>query len=75
MAINIHTDAQFEKRLQWLSKKSGKTKTEIIKELVLEKYQTAKSGLRFGSLKGFIQMTPDELQKELKAMDEGYDLD
>ncbi len=75
MALNIHTDPQFEKRLDWLSRRLKKTKTDVIKELVFEKYHLKKSGFRFGSLKDAKKVPSKKLQEELKALDRDRDLD
>lgn len=74
MAINIHTDKIFEKRLNWLAHNTGKTKTQIIKELILEKYQSKKEGFQFGALKD-VSFDSRQVQKELKKMDNDHDLD
>lgn len=75
MALNIHSDPQFEKHLEWLSRRLKKTKTDVIKELVLEKYHLKKSGFRFGSLKSAKTLSSKTLQKELKTLDRDRDLD
>ncbi len=73
MAINLHTDPKFEKCLDWLSKQSQKTKTDIIKELVLERYHLKKCGFEFGALKSKKKTSSLQIQKELKRLD--HDLD
>ncbi|MBL7684658.1 MAG: hypothetical protein JNK65_01320 [Deltaproteobacteria bacterium] len=73
MTIQIQDDPKFEQYLDWLSKRSGKTSTEIIKELVMEKYQTTRSSLGFGALKGELNMSREEILDELKKMDEEND--
>jgi predicted DNA-binding protein len=75
MAINIHTDKEFEKRLNWLTRKIGKSKTQIIKELVFERYQSKKEGFQFGSLKRDFFPTSQQIQQTLKEMDKDHDLD
>ena len=75
MAINVHTDSRFEKYLAWLSRYSRKTKTDLIKELVLERYQATKSGFRFGAFRGSKKPSPARLQKRLKKLDRDHDLD
>lgn len=75
MAINIHTDKEFEKRLNWLTRKIGKTKTQIIKELVFERYQSKKEGFQFGSLKMASSPASQQIQQILKEMDNDHDLD
>lgn len=74
MALNIHTDPDFEKKLQWLSKRSHKTKTAIVKELVEESYQLKKSGFQKGAFQHLFP-DPENIQKELKEMDDDDDLD
>ena len=74
MALNIHTDAHFEKYLNWLSRHSNKTKTDVIKYLVLERYLLKKSGFRFGAFSPSGKPSSADLQKELKEMDEDRDL-
>ena len=75
MALNIHTDSKFEKYLQWLSRHSKKTKTDIIKELVFEKYHLKRSGFQFASLKNQKSKTSKKIQMELKKLDDDHDLD
>jgi len=75
MALNIHTDPQFEKHLEWLSRRLKKTKTDVVKDLVLEKYRLQKAGLRFGSLKAGNPLPSKKAQKELKSLDDDRDLD
>lgn len=75
MAINIHTDKIFEKRLNWLAHNTGKTKTQIIKELIFEKYRSKKEGFQFGALKMDVSSDSWQVQKELKEMDFDHDLD
>ncbi len=75
MALNIHTDPRFEKCLRWLSKQTQKTKTDVIKELVWEKYHWKRFGFQFGALKIEEKTTPGKLQTELKKLDEDHDLD
>lgn len=75
MALNIHTDRQFEKHLEWLSKQLGKTKTDVIKDLVREKYHFKKLGFKFGALAGKNARSSKDIQKDLKKMDPDHDLD
>ena len=70
MAINLHTDPYFEKCLNWLSKTSKKTKTDVIKEIVLEKYRLQRAGFQFGALKPKHPISSKQIQKELKDMDD-----
>lgn len=75
MAINIHTDAEFERRITWLSRHLKKTKTEVIKELVEERYRLRRSGFRFGGLKPSKNISGKAIQRELKELDQDRDLD
>lgn len=75
MAISIHTDREFEKCLNWLTKKMGKAKTQIIKELVFDKYRSKKEGFRFGALKTAFPSASRKVQEELKEIDHDHDLD
>lgn len=75
MALNIHTDSRFERYLEWLSHHSKKTKTDIIKELVFERYQLKRGGFKLGALKTLRKPSPQKLQKELKRLDKDHDLD
>lgn len=75
MAINIHTDKEFEKCLNWLTRRTGKNKTQMIKELVFEKYQAKKNGFYFGALKMDSLSDSQKIQQELKEMDSDHDLD
>lgn len=74
MALNIHTDPRFEKYLEWLSRQSKKTKTDVIKELVYERYRLKKSGFRFGALSSAGKDASENIQKELEEMDKDRDL-
>lgn len=73
MAINLHTDPEFEKCLEWLSKQTHKTKTAVIKDLVLERYRIKKAGFQKGALK--LKISSSAAQKELKELDKDHDLD
>ncbi len=75
MAINIHTDADFEKHLNWLCRRTGKTKTALLKELVLERYRQQKAGFRFGGLRLGKRSAQRSLQTTLKEIDRDHDLD
>src|SRR5262249_27330031 len=75
MAINIHTDTEFERRIAWLSRHLKKTKTEVIKELVEERYHLRRSGFRFGGLKPSKKVSEKSVQEELKGLDRDRDLD
>ncbi len=74
MALSIHTDAKFEKQLEWLSRRLQKTKTDVVKDLVQEKFYLKKSGFQFGALRGSKKYSSKDLQKELKLIDKDYDL-
>ena len=75
MALNIHTDEEFEKRLNWLCKKTQKTKTDLIKELVTERYQLSKNSFQFGAFKKLTPKKISNIAKELKTFDQDHDLD
>lgn len=75
MALNIHTDREFERRLTWLSRRLGKTKTTLIKELVTERYQAHRSGFGFGALRSAQPHTARRMQRDLKQLDRDHDLD
>ena len=80
MALNIHTDPQFEKYLEWLTRRSQKTKTDVIKELVVERYRWQRFGFQFGAFKGLGKQvskktSEKQIRSDLKKMDEDHDLD
>lgn len=78
MAVNIHTDPKFEKQLTWLSRRLQKNKTQILKELVEEKYQSQRQGFRRGALRQYRgDLTVEQIVAELKEIgkDKDYDLD
>ena len=75
MALNIHTDRKFEQVLAWLARQSQKTKTDLIKTLVWERYLQKKSGFKFGSLRGRDHPSSRDIQKSLKELDADHDLD
>ena len=75
MALNIHTDSQLEKCLTWLAKHLQKTKTDLIKEMVYEKYRLKRAGFQFGALRGPKKSSPRRTQKALKQLDRDRDLD
>ncbi len=77
MALNIITDQAFNEALEWLSKKERKTKSDIIRELVLEQVRHKKQGFRFGAMKNFIKdkkISRTQILKELKSMDQADDI-
>jgi hypothetical protein len=75
MAINIHTDQRFEKVLTWLSRQSRKTKTDLLKELVMERFYLKKAGFQFGVFRPAHKRSPKAVQASLKALDFDHDLD
>lgn len=74
-ALNIHTNTEFERHLNWLSRQSKKTKTDIIKELVRERYYLKRSGFKFGAFSAVRPLSAKKLQKQLKELDQDHDLD
>lgn len=74
MAINIHTDRKLESHLEWLSHHTQKTKTDVIKELVTERYELLRMGFRFGALEGK-KIPSKQIKKWLKDLDNDRDLD
>ena len=50
MALNIHTDKTFDEALTWLSTQEGKTKSDVVRELVLERFRNRRRGFAFGAL-------------------------
>jgi predicted DNA-binding protein len=76
MALNMVTDKEFDEALAWLAQKESKTKSELVRELVLEKFVAKRSGFRFGALAAVAGSGSGEsMQRELKALDEDHDLD
>lgn len=77
MALNIVTDQSFDEALKWLSRKEKKTKSDVIRDLVVERYMSKKQGFRFGALAGVLKKKPSTRQivKELKELDVDHDLD
>lgn len=78
MALNMTTDPHFDEALKWLAEKEKKTKSDIIREMVLERYQAKKAGFRFGALSLYFAKEKNreqQIQKELKEMDKDHDLD
>lgn len=74
MAINIHTDRKLESHLEWLSRHTQKTKTDVIKGLVMERYELLRMGFRFGALGGK-KISLKKITKWLKDLDKDHDLD
>lgn len=76
MALNIVTDHGFDEALIWLSKKEKKTKSDVIRDLVMERYVNKKQGFRFGALAGLVKKHPTTRQilTDLKKLDEDHDL-
>lgn len=77
MALNIVTDKSFDEALEWISKKENRTKSDVIRELVLEKFHEKRMGFIFGSLKNIVKgkIHSQSIMSELKAMDDDHDLD
>lgn len=75
MAMNIHTDKQFEKRLSWLSRTLRKTKTQVVKDLVSEQYVLKLQGFRRGAFKSRLNLSAKKIARELKSLDKDHDLD
>lgn len=74
MALNIHTDPQFEKQLTWLCRQLKKTKTDVVKNLVATHYEAKRQGLRFGALKRRGKtLSSGLIQRQLKALDQDHD--
>lgn len=73
MAVNIHTDSRFERVLAWLSRKANKTKTDLLKELVMERYHLKKASFQFGAFKPARKKSSRSIQSTLKSLD--HDLD
>lgn len=75
MALNINTDPQFDQALDWIAKKEGKTKSDIVRDLVLERYMAKRMAFRFGALSHIAKgrASSKSIQKELKDLD--HDLD
>ena len=74
MAVNIHTDRKLESRLLWLSDHTQKTKTDVIKELVTERYELLRMGFRFSALRSG-KFSSKKIKKWLKNLDKDHDLD
>jgi len=78
MALNIITDRDFDSALTWLSKEEKKTKADIVRESILERFHTKKNGFQFGSLKKLMRSKKNSsraIERELKEMDKDHDLD
>ncbi len=78
MALNIVTDKKFDQALEWLAEKEAKTKSDIIRELVLERLANKRQGFQFGAAaRLFAEKVPtsEEIRNELKEIDQDHDLD
>lgn len=78
MALNIVTDKKFDEALNWLAKKVKKTKSDVIRDLILERYQNQRQGFHFGSLVPLIRgkkPSSSSVLKELKEIDKDKDHD
>ena len=77
MALNMLTDKQFDEALEWLSKKEKKTKSDVIRNLLLERYHDKRKVFQFGALATHVRKKPTLKQtlEELKEMDNDHDLD
>ncbi len=80
MALNMVTDKKFDKALGWLSKRAKKTKSEIVRDLVINEYNSKLNGFRFGALAHLFpkgkKPTTAQILRDLKKIDEeAYDLD
>jgi predicted DNA-binding protein len=77
MALNMVTDKKFDEALKWLSEKEKKTKSDIIRELVLRRMQSKKTGFQFGALAhlyGRKKPSSKTILKELKQIDKDHDI-
>lgn len=77
MALHIKTDEEFDKALQWLSRREKRSKSEIVRESVLARYRSRKLGFEFGALRHLFgpDDTSESIARELKEMDKDHDLD
>lgn len=79
MALNILTDKEFDEALHWLAKKEGKTKSDLIRSLILDRFRNKRQGFQFGSLapliRGKKRISAKKILKELKEIDRDHDLD
>lgn len=78
MALNMTTDKQFDEALQALTQKEKKTKSDIVRELVLGRYQSLQHGFQFGGLAPHLsnpKPTTEQILDELKEIKEDHDLD
>ena len=79
MALNIVTDKKFDKALAYLAKRKNQTKSDIIRELVLEKCKKMQNGFQRGALAHLFppgqKPTTEQILKELKELDADNDLD
>lgn len=77
MALNIVTDKSFDEALRWLARTEGKTKSDVIRDLILEYYANKRQGFQFGALASGMKKRQSSaaIQRELKAIDRDHDLD
>lgn len=77
MAFHIKTDEDFDKALEWLARVEQKSKSEIVREAVLNRYSAKKEGFALGSL-AHLRRPGDSsksILKVLKQMDADPELD
>lgn len=78
MALNMVTDTAFDRALAWLAKQAAKTKSDIIRELVLRDYQAKRRGFNFGALRHLLNEaipSSEEILTELAEIDADYSQD
>lgn len=77
MALNIKTDSEFDEALAWLASQEGKSKSEIVRGLVIYWYGMKRKGFEFGALKKTVKEPIDSemIMRELKQLDRDHDLD
>lgn len=78
MALNMATDEQFDEALNWLAELEKKTKSDVIRELVIERFASKREGFHFGALAHLFKKTEPKskkIQADLKAIDQDHDLD
>lgn len=77
MAFHIKTDEDFDKALEWLARVEQKSKSEIVREAVLNRYSAKKEGFALGAL-AHLRRPGDSsksILKVLKQMDADPELD
>jgi hypothetical protein len=76
MALNIQTDKKFDAALNWLVKLEQKTKSTIVRELVLNCFRFKKSGFQFGAFADLEKTGKRSLNviHLLKQIDKDHDL-